>query len=211
MGLSNVMKGRRHALGMSQRKLADLAGVTVRQIARYEADQQQPALNVAVAIAAALEISVAELAGEYASQPDLGGAWTLAWERRADTDTIVRTDSVHVTQHGRTVRLSAENDDDSPSWRGELRLLGTRTLAGWYGPEESQTLVPAVGSGTLLIVLAPHSDSGIGRWVSAGDRGRVTTGRVGFGRGAHAGPDLLTVRPGPGPNPPATDSDPTHD
>ena len=48
---------------MSQADLAAAAGVDARQIRRYEAGEQQPLLTAAAAIAAALEIPLAELAG----------------------------------------------------------------------------------------------------------------------------------------------------
>jgi DNA-binding transcriptional regulator YiaG len=41
--MSEVIRERRTAIGMSQRDLAKAAGVDVRQIRRYEAGEQQPA------------------------------------------------------------------------------------------------------------------------------------------------------------------------
>lgn len=40
--MGEVMRQRRHDLGMSQADLASAAGVGVRQIRRYEAGEQQP-------------------------------------------------------------------------------------------------------------------------------------------------------------------------
>ena len=60
---------------MSQRDLAKAAGVDVRQIRRYEAGEQQPLLSVAIAIADALGITVAELAGKPSHRIKLGGVW----------------------------------------------------------------------------------------------------------------------------------------
>lgn len=48
---------------MSQAALAKAAGVDTLQIRRYEADEQQPLFTAAVAIAAALRVPLAELAG----------------------------------------------------------------------------------------------------------------------------------------------------
>ena len=58
---------------MSQADLAKAADVDARQIRRYEAGEQRPLFTVAVAIAAALRIPLAELAGlptEHAAGPD---------------------------------------------------------------------------------------------------------------------------------------------
>lgn len=189
MGLSNVMKGRRHALGMSQKQLAALSGVTVRQIARYEAGEQQPALNVAVAIAAALDISVAELAGEFESQPDLSGHWTLAWEHRATaSETRVVTDEVTITQYGTVVRLAADeaNGQRFP-WRGEFRLCADRVLVGWHQADE----VPAARFGTLLLTVDNDAGVGEGRWVSVDTEGRPASGRAGIVRGSASAAEVV--------------------
>jgi transcriptional regulator with XRE-family HTH domain len=59
-----VIRRRRAELGLSQAQVAQAAGVTVRQIRRYEAGEQQPLLAAGVAIAHALQMDVLELVGE---------------------------------------------------------------------------------------------------------------------------------------------------
>lgn len=59
-----VIRRRREALGLSQRMLAALAGVSTRQVRRYEADEVDMRLDTAVAVAQALGISLSELAGD---------------------------------------------------------------------------------------------------------------------------------------------------
>jgi DNA-binding XRE family transcriptional regulator len=49
MEMADVVRSRRTALGLSQAELAAATGLNVRQIARYEAGEQQPVLGVAVA------------------------------------------------------------------------------------------------------------------------------------------------------------------
>ena len=49
MDISEVIRARRTALGLSQAELAKAAGVSLRQLARYEAGDQQPVLSAAVA------------------------------------------------------------------------------------------------------------------------------------------------------------------
>ena len=71
MDLGDIIRSRRNAIGLSQTELAKAAGVHVRQIARYEAGEQQPALPVAVALADALGISIAQLAGQVSYELDL--------------------------------------------------------------------------------------------------------------------------------------------
>ena len=63
MDLGEAVRLRRTELGMSQAALAEAAGVDTWQIRRYEVGEQQPPFTVAVGIAAALRVPLAELPG----------------------------------------------------------------------------------------------------------------------------------------------------
>src|SRR4029450_521407 len=82
--ISEVIRRRRAELGMSQGQLAAAAGVDTRQIRRYEAGEQQPLFSVAIAIADALNISIAQLAGKIDHGLDLSGDWWAAWQTWKD-------------------------------------------------------------------------------------------------------------------------------
>ena len=82
--MSEVIRGRRAELGMSQAQLAAIAGVDTRQIRRYESGEQQPMLSVAVAIAEALGITVGQLAGESTRRVVLTGDWWESWQTFKD-------------------------------------------------------------------------------------------------------------------------------
>src|SRR5215204_2642716 len=84
MDLSDVLRSRRAALGLSQAELAKAAGVSLRQLARYEAGEQQPVLSAAVALADALSISMDQLAGKVNYDLDLSGDWWCAWQTWKD-------------------------------------------------------------------------------------------------------------------------------
>src|SRR4030095_5801093 len=73
MDISEVIRSRRAALGLSQAELAKKAGVSLRQLARYEAGDQQPVLSAAVALADALGISMDQLAGQGGRVASPGG------------------------------------------------------------------------------------------------------------------------------------------
>src|ERR1700678_4151712 len=77
MDLGEAIRLRRAELGMSQAALAKAAGVDTRQIRRYELGEQQPLFTAAVAIAAALRIPLAELAG-LSAEPTAGSAQALS-------------------------------------------------------------------------------------------------------------------------------------
>src|SRR4051794_41918135 len=65
---------------MSQAELAKASGINLRQVRRYESDEQQPAIGVALRLASALGITIGELAGETSTIPQLAGDWWAAWQ-----------------------------------------------------------------------------------------------------------------------------------
>ncbi|MEM7340715.1 MAG: helix-turn-helix transcriptional regulator [Actinomycetota bacterium] len=165
MGMPEVMRAQRHALGMSQAQLAALVGVTTRQIARYEKGEQQPALNLAVKLAESLQVSLDELAGQFADTPDLSGSWWMGWQlavgdpRRWDPHAVIadhtrslirfRTDSQHTAGAW------------SVGWDCELRIHDRHTLVGWFHCLEDDP----TGIGALYLDFDPDDEHGRGLWV----------------------------------------------
>src|SRR5512132_1310507 len=130
MDMAEVIRRRRAELGLSQADLAKAAGVDTRQIRRYEAGQQQPVLSVAVAIAKALGISVSELAGAPSHRVDLTGDWWTCWQTSRGGVEDIRTQPVHLDQHGELIQIEATArgrpvEEGGYLWRGELRLWDT--------------------------------------------------------------------------------------
>ena len=182
MGLSDVMRARRHALGMSQTRLAEIVGVTSRQIARYEAEEQQPVLSVAAAIAAALEVPLADLAGEVKPVADLAGTWWTGWQNVGGKTHHASVEELHVAQHEQTVRLIAEHgspiDQGRSEWRCDLHLWHNQVLIGWFhGPEET-----VESKGTVYFALDAEATSATGRWVGVDRDGIVVSGVASLAR-----------------------------
>jgi transcriptional regulator with XRE-family HTH domain len=173
---SEVIRNRRAQLRLSQAELAKAAGLHVRQIARYEAGEQQPALSVAVSLADALDISLAKLAGQVSDELNLSGDWWAAWETSKDGVPRVDTHALEVAQQGERLFLDAERavsvDEGSYRWRGELRLWDNEALMGWYRSTDA-----AVRSkGTMYLALHPHGTHGWGRWTGMSYDGLVMSG-----------------------------------
>src|SRR6266498_4317457 len=57
----NRLREKRHALGLSQKQLADLAGITRQAVSAVEANQYSPATSVALQLARALRCRVEDL------------------------------------------------------------------------------------------------------------------------------------------------------
>lgn len=178
MDMPEIMRSRRAQLGLSQADLAVAAGVDRRQIRRYEAGEQQPALNVAVAIAQALQISVSELAGQVSQRADLTGDWWASWQTSKEGAEVVTTQEVRVRALSdiayeiQATTRGIDIEDGGYLWRGEFRLWDNEVLMGWYVASEA-----AVRSkGTLYFVLHPHGIHLRGRWVGMSYDGPVQTG-----------------------------------
>jgi transcriptional regulator with XRE-family HTH domain len=176
MDFSEVLRSRRVALGLSQAQLAQRAGVSPRQLARYEAGEQQPVLSAAVTLAEALGISLTQLAGQVSFELDLSGPWWAAWQTWKDGVPRIDTHPLEIHQSGEVLQLDADRavpvEEGSYRWQGELRLWDNEALIGWYHSTDA-----AVRSkGTLYLSLNPHGDCAWGRWVGMSYDGLVVTG-----------------------------------
>jgi transcriptional regulator with XRE-family HTH domain len=176
MDISEVIKHRRTELGLSQAQLAKAAGISLRQLARYEAGEQQPVLSAAVALADALQISLIQLAGQVTYGLDLSGTWYCAWQTWKDSVLRVDVHSLEIHQSGDLLQLDADRalpvSEGSYKWRGELRLWDNEALIGWYRSTDA-----AVRSkGSLYLALHPHGTYAWGRWVGMSYDGEVITG-----------------------------------
>jgi transcriptional regulator with XRE-family HTH domain len=191
MDISEVIKLRRAELGLSQAQLAKLAGISLRQLARYEAGEQQPVLSAAVELARALGISLAKLAGEVSYGLDLSGEWWCSWQTSKDGVPRVDTHHLDIHQQGDLLHLDADRalpvEDGSFRWRGELRLWDSEALIGWYRSTDA-----AVRSkGSLYLALHPHGTYAWGRWVGMSYDGTVVTGWGAISRDEEEGHNVV--------------------
>jgi transcriptional regulator with XRE-family HTH domain len=191
--IAEVIRERRAELGMSQRDLAQAAGVDVRQIRRYEAGEQQPLLSVAVAIADALKISVGELAGKPSHRVKLSGHWWASWQTSRSGEERIASQQVEIKQEGdllqaATISRGLSVEQGGYHWSGELRLWDNELLLGWYAATEG-----AIRSkGTLYFVLHPHGLNMSGRWVGLGYDGRIMTGWASMGQTREESEETMT-------------------
>jgi transcriptional regulator with XRE-family HTH domain len=175
--IAEVIRERRAELGMSQRDLAQAAGVDVRQIRRYEAGEQQPLLSVAAAIADALKISVGELAGKPSHRVKLSGQWWASWQTFRGGEEKIASQQVEIKQENDllqvgTITRGLTVEEGGYHWGGELRLWDNEILMGWYAANEGSIR----SKGTMYFVLHPHGLNMSGRWVGLGYDGRIMTG-----------------------------------
>ena len=187
-----IIKRRRSELGISQVELAERAGITSRQVARYESGEQQPVLNAAVRIARALSISLEELAGEFDTELDLAGEWWAGWETFTNGKPRHAIQLVEATQHGRHVNLSAERTaavkDGGFNWVGEFSLWDGQALMGWYRGVDGTVK----SKGTMyFIVNTENETTARGRWVGMSFDGDLVTGAASLARSKKEATALL--------------------
>jgi len=191
MDMADVLKTRRAELGLSQAGLAEAAGVNVRQIARYEGGEQQPALNVAVRMAEALQISLEELAGQIVHGLDLGGEWHAGWQIWRGGEESHAIQEVTANQHGQHLQLTAERthavEEGGYNWVGELRIWDNEVLMGWYRGADGGVR----SKGVFYFVLAPQGTEAIGRWVGMSMDGNILTGNASLARSADRTEQIL--------------------
>jgi transcriptional regulator with XRE-family HTH domain len=181
--LGDIIKRRRQELGISQSDLAVAAGVHLRQIRRYESNEQQPALPLAVRLAAALGITVSELAGLPSERIQLDGTWWAAWQTFNDGTEIVATQPISLSQSGSTIQMEAlERSSENPRggylWRGEMRLWDGQVLMGYYAAADGNVR----SKGTVFFVLHPQGEYAEGRWVGLSYDGPIVTGYAALAR-----------------------------
>jgi transcriptional regulator with XRE-family HTH domain len=173
--LGGIIKTHREERNLSQAELAQAAGVHVRQIRRYESGEQQPVLAVAVKLAAALGVTLDELAGVARDNTRLEGAWWAAWEAGA---TIV-SHPIEVTQHGSSVRLEAtRHDRPGWLWRGDLTLWDGLLLTGHYAGADGNPR----SKGSMFFVLDADEDIAEGRRVGLSYDGVIVSGHAALAR-----------------------------
>lgn len=177
MDMGEIIRQRRDELGMSQADLARAAGVDARQIRRYEAGDQQPLFNVAVAIASALRIPLGDLAGAPSHRVRLSGEWFTSWQTFRDGVEKIATQRVEIQQEGEYIRIATitrglSEEEGGYHWSGELRLWDNEVLMGWYAANDGSIR----SKGTMYFVLHPHGNTAGGRWVGLGYDDKIMTG-----------------------------------
>ncbi|APE32813.1 hypothetical protein BOX37_01195 [Nocardia mangyaensis] len=171
-GTGKVIQERRRLLGLSQPALATAIGVSSRQITRYESEEQSPTLPVAIRLAEALQISLAELAGIVDNRVDLAGRWWAAWQKAAKHGEQVEVAAVNIRHEGDHLLL--DSDAETPAAeaepvaqvRGEMRVWDGDALTGWV-----RGMDIAFPVGTIYYSLHPQGAHAVGSWTtkSGGD------------------------------------------
>jgi transcriptional regulator with XRE-family HTH domain len=176
--LGEVMRARSRTLGLTQATLAERAGVHVRQIRRYESGEQQPVLAVAARIAAALDVTLDELAGAPGAAAVVDGDWWAARQVQIDGQAMTVGLPVRLTQHGPAIELEGLEPGRGGAWRGELRLWSGPTLTGWYAGAAGDVR----SRGTMLLLLREGGRLAEGRWIGVAANGAVVTGAAALAR-----------------------------
>src|SRR4051812_43469423 len=189
----DVLRRLRQEAGLSQAGLAAAAGIHLRQIHRYESGEQQPALDVAHRLAAALGVTLDELAGGTSDRVKLDGTCWAAWQTFNDGQQVIATQPVGLTQHGATVQIealerSSANEQGGYLWRGELRLWDGQVLMGYYAAADGNLR----SKGTMFFILRAQGEHAHGRWVGLSYDGPVISGYATLARRQEQAQTLMT-------------------
>ena len=193
VNFGEVLRQLRQDAGLSQAGLAGAAGIHLRQIHRYESGEQQPALDVAQRLAAALGVTLDELAGGSSDRIKLDGTWWAAWQTFSNGQQVIATQPVGLSQHGATISIealerSSENERGGYLWRGELRLWDGQILMGYYAAADGNVR----SKGTMFFILHPHGEHAHGRWVGLSFDGPVTSGCATLARSQEQAQAVMT-------------------
>lgn len=173
--MPRALRERCTALGLSQAHLAARVGVDQRQVRRYEAGHTQPALDVAARIAAALGMTLDQLAGDGCPRLDPSGTWWLVRHGEpgeAGPQRLAVREALTGAYPPRAVPVCGGG------WHGELRAL-ERALVGWYTADGEQGQGP---TGTLFLVLRPCGRRAVGRWAGTSGDGSLGGGVAALAR-----------------------------
>lgn len=173
--MPRALRERRTTLGLSQAHLAARVGVDQRQVRRYEAGRAQPALDVAARIAAALGMSLGELAGDGCPRLDLSGTW---WLVRHGEPGEAGPQRLAVRAAITGAYPTRADPAGGGGWHGELRAL-QRAVVGWYAADGEQGQGP---TGTLFLVLRPCGRRAVGRWAGKSGNGPLCGGVAALAR-----------------------------
>jgi hypothetical protein len=97
------------------------------------------------------------------ASPATGGP---CWQTSRGGIEDIRTQPVHLDQHGELIQVEATArgrpvEEGGYLWRGELRLWDNEILMGWYAANDGSVR----SKGTMYFVMHPHGISATGRWV----------------------------------------------
>ncbi|MDD4867832.1 MAG: helix-turn-helix transcriptional regulator [Mycobacterium sp.] len=135
-----VIKARREKLGLSQAQLARAANVPKGTFQRYETGEREPPLTAAKAIGEALDVSLAELAGQVPAglEPSHPGALSVVGEimqaRRRELG-LTQTRAANTAGLALDLYQRYENGDAQPTLADAAAIcaaldIGLSTLAG---------------------------------------------------------------------------------
>ncbi|WP_328660313.1 helix-turn-helix domain-containing protein [Nocardia salmonicida] len=147
----DITLARREALNWSRAELADRAGVSAKQVERWEKDIQDPTLPNAIVLARALGITLAELSGEVAMGLDMAGVWYAAWQTTRDHEPVINRHLINATQAGEAIRLDADGDY---LWTGTCHAVDGAIIGTYRAIERGRSQCGAlhfhVGDGALI-------------------------------------------------------------
>ena len=157
---------------------------------------------MAVAIADALGISVAELAGEPSHRIKQSGQWWASWQISRSGDKKIASQQVEIKQEGdllqvATITRGLSEDEGGYHWSGELRLWDNEILMGWYAATICTIPGLTMASSRCLSTgegIYPSSKKFSSKCLSTKDSSTITPQSCSIMRAASSRPSMRTRR-----------------
>jgi len=157
--ISERMRSRREALGLSKAAVARALGTYEKQVLRWEAGQE-PRASQLLPIAEALNMPVSELLGATPVNIKLSGPWFAIWQTSRDGIPTLNRHELDAKHHGEFVYFRADGDYD---WIADMFLSGSQLTGRYKAVDESRQ-----ERGVMELTLDSHGYSfAIGHWAGA--------------------------------------------
>jgi hypothetical protein len=110
---------------------------------------------------------------------DLSGTdWFAAWQASVDSEVVINTESISITQRGSHVLMhnnerSPENPRGGYLWKAALTFSHGETLMGWYYPNKIENLT---SRGILFFTYDAQRRLFMGKWVGKAIDGKLCNG-----------------------------------
>ena len=111
---------------------------------------------------------------------DISGEWFAAWQTSVDHSQLLNTETIVISQRGKTVMMknrerSPENPRGGYLWHSKMQFYQGRNLMGWYFPLKTEN---NSSKGIMYVAYFSQQRLFVGKWCGSGYDGELENGFV---------------------------------